>query len=86
VTTPEVPYHCGVCGRGVVFVPWYVKRSNGEEGRFYHVLGSTPVYPDPDGMDWRIGHDAQAWPGRPKDRRQSEPDGDHFLYPEQVQS
>jgi hypothetical protein len=75
----DSPYHCGTCGRGVTFLAYY----HGG-GQWFHVMGSQPIYEAPPQYDrWRIGHDIDPWPGKPVDRR-SEPDGDHFLYPDSL--
>ena len=75
---PDVPYHCGICGRTVTYVAYY----NGG-GHWFHTLGSRPVYePHPEHLGWKVTHDPEPWPGRAPDRR-SEPDGDHFYYPGQ---
>jgi hypothetical protein len=76
---PGIPYHCSVCGRTTVYVDYAMGG-----GRWFHTLGSRPVYEPPaETHDWRITHDPVPWPGRAIDRR-GEPDGDHFLYPESV--
>jgi hypothetical protein len=58
-------FHCGRCGARVTRVD--LTMSNRVE--WFHTLHYKPVYPDPDGMDWRIGHRADPLPGSPTDRR-----------------
>ena len=58
-------WHCGRCGAAVAEVQFV----DPARRRWFHTLGFRPVYPDPDGMEWRIGHDADPLPGPPTDRR-----------------
>jgi hypothetical protein len=73
-------FHCGRCGGQVA----QLTITDSGHVRWFHVMGYTPVYDDPDGMGWRIGHDPDPLPGDPHDRRSAAMPGSEPKHTEAV--